>query len=59
MLTPLQTRIVGNAIITRYNNGEGTVNQIIAANYPNMTQEDQGLVKAYIITKRPDIDVEA
>lgn len=55
MLEPVKLRIVGKAIIIRYVNGEGTVDQIIAKNYPVITKEDQTRVKAFVISKRPQI----
>lgn len=58
----LQVKSVGNAIITRYNNGEGaTIAIIIANSYPALNdvgrEDDRAAVVAYIGTKRPDIPV--
>lgn len=59
MLSPVATRIVAQAIINRYDAGEGTVNEIIAANYPTLIgTPDEINVKAAIIVKRPEINVE-
>lgn len=46
-------RIIANACITRYNNGEGDIITIVDSY--NLTQEDRDLVLAEIYAKRPDI----
>lgn len=49
-----QIRIIANACITRYNQGEREITDIVDSY--NMAQEDVDLVLAEIYTKRPDID---
>lgn len=48
-----QIRIIANACITRYNNGEQNIHQVVDSY--NMAQEDRDLVMAEIYTKRSDI----
>ena len=56
MATPMyKIRILANACITRYDRGERTMNNIIDS-YTGATEEDKNLVKAEIISKRPDIN---
>lgn len=55
-LAAYKVRIMANACITRYDGGERTMSNIVS-NY-NLTEEDANLVKAEIISKRPDISVE-
>lgn len=56
MTTPMyKIRILANACITRYDRGERTMNDIIDS-YSNATEEDKNLVKAEIISKRPEIN---
>ncbi len=57
MITPASVKIVGRAVIILFDRGEGTVNQIIANNYPKLTPEDTVLVKSFVISERPDITV--
>ncbi|MGG1597600.1 hypothetical protein [Paenibacillus naphthalenovorans] len=55
---PLRIRIVGNACITKYNNGDGaTLNEIIEANFPALSDADKQLVRDYVASIRPDIPV--
>ena len=48
-------RILANACITRYDRGERTMSDIIDS-YAGATEEDKNLVKAEIISKRPNIN---
>lgn len=48
-------RIIANACITRYEQGEEEM-AVIIASY-NLSEEDTVLVKAQIIAKRPDITI--
>lgn len=47
-------RIIAAACITRYNNGEGDIDDIVDSY--NMSAEDRALVMAEIYTRRPDIE---
>lgn len=47
-------RVIGNACITRYNNGEGTIWDIINS-YTALTDDEKQEVYNYIISIRPDI----
>jgi hypothetical protein len=49
-------RIIANACITRYNNGEGDIVTIVDSY--NLSVEDKQLVLAEIYAKRPDIEGE-
>jgi hypothetical protein len=56
-LAGYKIRITANACIIRWEDGERTMNDIVASyNHP---QEDSDLIKAEIIKKRPDIDFES
>ena len=56
MATPMyKIRILANACITRYDRGERTMSDIIDS-YAGATEEDKNLVKAEIISKRPNIN---
>lgn len=57
-MIPTQIKIVGKAIIILHDRGEGTVNEIIANNYPRLTTDDIVLAKAFIVSERPEIIVE-
>jgi hypothetical protein len=46
-------RIIAAACITRYNNGEGDIDDIVSSY--NLTPEDHTLVMAEIYVRRPDI----
>jgi hypothetical protein len=46
-------RIIANACITRYDNGEGTIEEIVASY--NLADEDKQRVTSYIALKRSDI----
>lgn len=50
-------RIIGNACITRYDNGEGTLTEILDTNYSGLSAEDRQAVVTYVTTQRPDIVV--
>jgi hypothetical protein len=56
MLSTLKVRVIANACITRYDRGEGTMTEIVDSY--NLSAEDANLVKAEIIAKRPDIEIE-
>lgn len=53
MLKDFQVRVVANACITRVNDGEGSIDQIISS-YP-MNAEDREKVLAYAFVLRPDL----
>lgn len=57
MLKDFQVRVVANACITRVNNGEGTIHEVISSY--NMTEEDKVKVLAYAYVLRPDLQEEA
>ena len=57
MLKDFQVRVVANACITRVNNGEGTIEEIVSS-YP-MTEEDRVKVLAYVYVLRPDLQEQA
>lgn len=57
MISALQVKVVGKAVTILHDHGEGTVDQIIADNYPRLTQDDIVLVKAWITSERHDITV--
>lgn len=46
-------RIIANACITRYNDGDGDIVTIVDSY--NMATDDRSLVLAEIYTKRPDL----
>lgn len=52
-MTDYRVRILANACITRYDRGEGTIDEILASY--NLVSSDATLVKACIMAKRPDI----
>lgn len=52
-LAAYKIRIIANACITRYDNGEGTITFIVGSY--NLAPEDQTAVLAEIFAKRPDI----
>jgi len=54
-LAMYKIRIIAAACITRYNNGEGDIDDIVNS-YTYLTAEDKVLVYAEIYTKRPDIE---
>ena len=55
-LAAYKVRIMANACITRYDGGEREMIDILMSY--NMPAEDNTLIKAEIISKRPDISVE-
>lgn len=52
-LTAAKIRLMANACITRYDRGEGTIDDIISSY--NMQPDHEILVKAQITEKRPDL----
>ncbi|MFS0841179.1 hypothetical protein [Paenibacillus sp. 1P03SA] len=55
-LADFKIRIIANACITRYNNGEGGI-MVVVDSY-NLANEDREGVLAYVYSKRPDINPE-
>ncbi|MFU1797670.1 hypothetical protein ACM1RC_27650 [Paenibacillus azoreducens] len=53
MLKDFQVRVVANACITRVNDGEGTIDQVVST-YPMQT-DDRDKVLAYAYVLRPDL----
>ncbi|OMF54670.1 hypothetical protein BK138_16050 [Paenibacillus rhizosphaerae] len=53
MLKDFQVRVVANACITRVNDGEGTIDQVVSS-YP-MQEDDKEKVLAYAYVLRPDL----
>ncbi|MBX4145980.1 hypothetical protein [Paenibacillus lautus] len=53
MLKDFQVRVVANACITRVNDGEGTIDQVVST-YP-MQADDREKVLAYAYVIRPDL----
>lgn len=53
MLKDFQVRVVANACITRVNDGEGTIDQVVST-YP-MQSDDREKVLAYAYVIRPDL----
>lgn len=53
MLKDFQVRVVANACITRVNDGEGTIDQVVS-NYP-MQPDDREKVLAHVYVIRPDL----
>lgn len=53
MLKDFQVRVVANACITRVNDGEGTIDQVVST-YP-MQMDDREKVLAYAYVIRPDL----
>jgi uncharacterized phage protein gp47/JayE len=55
-------KTVGNAVVIRWDRGEGTVDVIIAVNYPKLTAAEIVSVKEYIAAptgaNRPDVTAE-
>lgn len=52
-LTAAKIRLMANACITRYDRGEGTINDILSSY--NIQPNHEILVKAQITEKRPDL----
>lgn len=48
-------RIIANACITRYANGEGNLNQILDNNYSTLASEDRDAVIERVCETRPDV----
>jgi hypothetical protein len=57
MLAAYKIRIIGNACITRYDAGEGTLTQILGTNYSGLLIEDRTSVINYVIGIRSDIQI--
>jgi len=55
----LKIKTVGNACIIRYDRGEGTISQIIEANYSGLSASEVEQVKEYIRETRPDCVIDA
>lgn len=53
MLKDFQVRVVANACITRLNEGEGTIDQVVSS-YP-MDTSDKEKVLAHVYVLRPDL----
>ncbi|SMF72380.1 hypothetical protein SAMN05661091_0863 [Paenibacillus uliginis N3/975] len=53
MLKDFQVRVVANAYITRVNEGEGIIDQVVST-YP-MQADDLDKVLAYVYVIRPDL----
>jgi hypothetical protein len=53
MLKDFQVRVVANACITRVNEGESTIDQVVS-NYP-MQADDREKVMAHVYVIRPDL----
>ncbi|NHN31118.1 hypothetical protein [Paenibacillus agricola] len=52
-------RIIANACITRYNNGEAAdLKTILDVNYASLAQDDRAAVIVYVAQIRPDIPYE-
>jgi len=59
MAVSLKIKIIGNACIIRYNNGEQpTLKAIIDTNYAGLTQPERTVVISYVGDVRPDIPYE-
>ncbi|QRG66924.1 hypothetical protein [Brevibacillus choshinensis] len=56
MLKSYQVNIIGRACVTRYDAGEGTLDEIVNTSYPNLSEDDATQVKAYVYSIRPDIE---
>lgn len=56
LLKPFQVRVIARACITRYNNSEGHIVEIVK-NY-NHSQENNDLILAEIASMRPDIHMD-
>lgn len=56
-LADFKIRITGNACITRYNNGERSIDTIVDSYNP--AAEDKERILEYVYTKRPDLEPEA
>jgi len=52
-LADFKIRITGNACITRYNNGERSIDTIVDSYNP--AAEDKERILEYVYSKRPDI----
>lgn len=61
MSRSIKIRIVGNAVIIRFDYGEGSVDDIISVNYPRLSESEFVYVKEYIVSpegaNRPDVIV--
>ncbi|MEC0248728.1 hypothetical protein P4H65_23335 [Paenibacillus chitinolyticus] len=53
-LIHFKIRIIANACVTRYNNGEGEIKDIVDSY--DLDAEDKEKVLAYVYFKRPDIN---
>jgi uncharacterized protein (DUF433 family) len=58
MLPAYKLNIFTNAVIARYENGEGTVEEIVAT-YTKLTAEEQQQVIDNVYAKRPDLKPQA
>lgn len=56
MLKDFQIRVVANASITRVDNGEGTIDQVVSSY--TIQADDKEKVFAYAYTLRPDLQPE-
>ena len=54
MFPDYKVRVFANACITRYTRGETDI-QVVVQSY-NLTDENADLIKAEIMSKRPDIE---
>ncbi|MFB7813705.1 hypothetical protein ACWGPW_06155 [Paenibacillus chitinolyticus] len=55
-LTDFKIRIIANACITRFNNGEGEIKYIVDSY--NLAAEDKERVLTYVYFKHPEINTE-
>lgn len=56
-LAPFQIRVLAGACIAKYDKGERSMNDIIV--YYDQTPENNELIKAEILVRRPDMNFES
>jgi len=54
MFPDYKVRVFANACITRYTRGETDIQEVL--NSYNLSEENANLIKAEIMSKRPDIE---